>query len=149
MVAFLAGTVAIWAVTNTGIAMLMGTRGHASPGLIRAGEALLNFALSMTLASIMGLEGVALATLIAAVVANLGFLLPYVCRDTGVRLSSLMTPLLLAHLPAAGITRSPASPSPARSRRRSRSWCSPPWRCSSSTSACSGSRVCVTPSDRR
>jgi O-antigen/teichoic acid export membrane protein len=104
VVAYLAGTVAIWAITNTGIAMLMGT-GHAKgPGLIRAGEALLNFALSVTLASIMGLEGVALATLIAAVVANLGFLLPYVSRNIGVRLPSLITPLLLAHLPAAGIT---------------------------------------------
>ena len=101
VVAFLAGTVAIWAVTNTGIAILMGSRKGTRARLIRAGEAVLNFALSITLASLIGLQGVALATLIAAAVANLGLLLPYVCRTTGVGLASFAGRLLLAHLPAA------------------------------------------------
>ena len=47
-VAFLAGTVTISAVTNTGIAILMGPGRAREPGLIRAEEAVLNFALSIT-----------------------------------------------------------------------------------------------------
>jgi peptidoglycan biosynthesis protein MviN/MurJ (putative lipid II flippase) len=53
------------------------------PALIDSFEAVCNLSLSIVLGLSLGLKGVAIATLIAAAVTRLGFMLPYVCRQTG------------------------------------------------------------------
>ena len=100
VVVLLAAAVTISAITRTGLLMLQGAGHVRIPALFMAGEALLNLTLSIILARTMGLEGVALGTLIAVVVANLGCFYPYMCRQFGLSLSALSLTLARAHLPA-------------------------------------------------
>ncbi len=100
VVVLLAAAVSIAALTRTGMLMLQGAGHVRVPALITAGEALLNLVLSVILAREMGLAGVALGTLIAVVVANLGGFYPYMCRQFGVRVGELSATLARAHLPA-------------------------------------------------
>jgi O-antigen/teichoic acid export membrane protein len=101
VVVLLAAAVTISAVTRTGLLMLQGAGHVRVPALFMAGEALLNLTLSVILAQTMGLKGVALGTLIAVVVANVGFFYPYMCRQFGLPLGQLSIALARAHLPAA------------------------------------------------
>lgn len=101
VVVFLAAATLVKAVTQVGIQMLLGTGKARVPALMTAGEATLNLGLSVVLARSMGLEGVALATLIAAVVVHLGLVLPYACREFGVRVWSFVVMLARSHLPSA------------------------------------------------
>jgi O-antigen/teichoic acid export membrane protein len=101
VVAFLAGAVSIWATCETGIVILEGAGKVRGPALIRSGEAALNFALSLTLAHLIGLKGVALGTLLAAAAANLFILVPYMCKEFGLELRRLSGSLLAAHAPPA------------------------------------------------
>ena len=100
VVVLLAASVAIAALTRTGLLMLQGAGHVRVPALIVAGEALLNLTLSVILARTMGLAGVALGTLIAAAVANLGCFYPYMCRRFGLPIGSLSLTLARSHLPA-------------------------------------------------
>lgn len=103
VVVFLAAATAIKALTQVGIQMQLGT-GHArQPALLTGGEAVLNLSLSIVLAQAMGIEGVALATLIAAAVVHLGLILPLCCRLFGLRVSSFVGLLARSHLPAAAV----------------------------------------------
>ena len=101
VVVFLAGAVAIKAVTRTGVFMLQGAGKVRVPATVSAAEAACNLALSIVLGSRMGLEGVALATLIMATLSELLFNLPYICRQFGLGLTSFVLSLLRAHVPAA------------------------------------------------
>lgn len=101
VVVFLAGAVAIKALTRTGVFMLQGTGMARVPATISAGEAAFNLTLSIVLGRLIGLEGVALATLLASAVADLVFLLPYICRQFGTSVASLLASVLRAHVPAA------------------------------------------------
>jgi O-antigen/teichoic acid export membrane protein len=102
VVVFLAGAVSIWAVAETGVVMLEGAGRVRGPALIRASEAVLNFGLSVALAHLIGLKGVALGTLLAAAAANLLVFYPHMCRQFGLRLRELAGPLIAAHaLPVA------------------------------------------------
>lgn len=103
VVVLLAAAVAIGALTRTGLLMLQGVGQVRVPALIVAGEALLNLTLSVVLAREMGLQGVALGTLIAVVVANLGVLYPFMCREFGVPIGELSATLARAHLPALAV----------------------------------------------
>lgn len=103
VVVLLAASVVIATITRTGLLMLQGTGHVRGPALITGGEALLNLVLSVVLARTMGLEGVALGTLIAVVVANLGCFYPYMCRQFGVPLGALSAALARAHLPALAV----------------------------------------------
>lgn len=100
VVVLLAAAVTIAAITRTGLLMLQGAGHVRVPALIMAGEALLNLTLSIVLAQTMGLEGVALGTLVAVVVANLGCFYPYMCRQFDLSLRALSATLARAHLPA-------------------------------------------------
>jgi O-antigen/teichoic acid export membrane protein len=100
VVVLLAAAVTIGALTRTGLLMLQGIGQVRMPALIVAGEALLNLVLSVILAREMGIEGVALGTLIAVVVANVGVLYPYMCRQFEVAIGELSFTLARAHLPA-------------------------------------------------
>ena len=107
VVVLLAASVTIAALTRTGLLMLQGAGHVRVPALIMGGEALLNLALSVVLAQTMGLQGVALGTLIAAIVANVGCFYPYMCRQFGLPIGVLSATLARAHLPAllaAGLT---------------------------------------------
>jgi O-antigen/teichoic acid export membrane protein len=99
--------VTIAALTRTGLLMLQGAGHVRVPALIMGGEALLNLTLSVVLAQTMGLKGVALGTLIAVIVANVGCFYPYMCRRFGLPIGALSATLARAHLPAllvAGLT---------------------------------------------
>lgn len=101
VVVYLASATAIKALVQTGRATLNGMGLARIPAVILAGEAALNLLLSALLGRSMGLEGVALGTLLAAAVADLGLLLPYLCRQLGVSIHSFAGAVLRAHLPGA------------------------------------------------
>lgn len=103
VVVLLAAAVTIGALTRTGLLMLQGVGQVRVPALIVAAEAVLNLTLSVILAREMGLQGVALGTLIAVVVANLGVLYPFMCRQFGVPIRELSATLARAHLPALAV----------------------------------------------
>ena len=88
------------AATRTGLLMLQGTSDVRVPALIYGSEATLNLGLSVALAHVVGLEGVALATLIASVAGAVAFV-PYMCRQFDVRLRDFLGALAGAHLPPA------------------------------------------------
>jgi PST family polysaccharide transporter len=100
VVVLLLAAMAVWALTRTGLLIMQGMGEARVPALIHVGEALLNIALSVALGLAMGANGVALATLIAAVVANVGLLVPFLCRRFGVPLRGLAGSVLRAHGPA-------------------------------------------------
>jgi O-antigen/teichoic acid export membrane protein len=98
---FLCAAVVIWVLIDTGVTMLLGAgtvRGPAAAGIT---ESTVNIGLSVLLAHLIGLEGVALATLLAAAAVNLLGLLPFVCRRFEIRLWDFGRPLLAAHVPPA------------------------------------------------
>lgn len=97
VVAILLGAIAVWSVTRIGLLMLQGMGEAKTPALIHLGEAILNVVLSVVLGLAYGITGVALATLIAAVVANLGVLVPFLCRRFDVPAGSWFATALRAH----------------------------------------------------
>jgi O-antigen/teichoic acid export membrane protein len=103
VVMFLAAAAAVSALARTGFLMLQGVGIARIPAAISGLEAALNLSLSVVLGQLMGLRGVALATLIAASVAQLGLLLPYVFRSFGLSPASFLGPILRAHVPAAAV----------------------------------------------
>jgi O-antigen/teichoic acid export membrane protein len=101
VVVFLAGATAVKALTQVSVQMLLGT-GHARrPALLNGAEAVLNLSLSVVLGRAMGIEGVALATLIAAATVHLLAMLPYATRTFGLGLASFLGGLARSHGPAA------------------------------------------------
>lgn len=104
VVVLLSASVTIAALTRTGLLMLQGVGDVRVPALITSGEAALNLVLSVILAQTMGLKGVALGTLIAVVVANVGCFYPYMCRQFGVPIGTLSLALARAHVPALLLT---------------------------------------------
>ncbi len=103
VVVLLAVAVTLGALTRTGLLMLQGIGQVRAPAFIVAAEAVLNLVLSVVLAREMGLDGVALGTLIPVVVVNLGVLYPYMCRQFGVPIRELSATLARAHLPALAV----------------------------------------------
>jgi O-antigen/teichoic acid export membrane protein len=101
VVVYLAAASAVSSLTRTGFEMLQGA-GIARPAaLVSLAEAVLNLTLSIVLGRTMGIEGVALATLIAASVAQLGLLLPVLGRVFEVRPPEFLWKVLRPHVPAA------------------------------------------------
>jgi O-antigen/teichoic acid export membrane protein len=98
VVVYLSAAAFVYAFAQAGLMVLRGMGDVRRPALIRGSEAVLNAGLSIALGITIGLDGVALATLIAAGVTQLGVLVPYSCRRTGVSLFGLVTSLLRAHL---------------------------------------------------
>jgi O-antigen/teichoic acid export membrane protein len=83
LVYLLGGTV-LMALSRTGLLTLQGIGDARRPALIRIGEAALNLGLSVLLGRLIGVSGVALATLLAAAVSTLAFMLPLICRRFGI-----------------------------------------------------------------
>lgn len=103
VIVLLAAATTVTALTRTGLMMLQGTGRVRVSAMITGAEAALNLALSVVLVAMIGLPGVALGTLIATVVVNLGVFYPYVCRSFGVPVASLSWMLVRAHLPAVAV----------------------------------------------
>jgi O-antigen/teichoic acid export membrane protein len=96
---YLVLAMAITAVTRAGFLMLQGAgRAHVTARFV-AVEAAMNLGLSIFFGRRIGLEGVALGTLIAAAITRLGLLLPYVCRCFGVGVVEFVGSIARAHLP--------------------------------------------------
>lgn len=93
VVVCLAATTTIWALSGAGVYVLRGMGDVRRPALIDSFEAVLNLSLSIALGLALGLKGVAIATLIAAAVTRLGFMLPYVCRQTSTSFVAFTTQL--------------------------------------------------------
>jgi O-antigen/teichoic acid export membrane protein len=100
---FLSATIVTWMLSNIGLTMLLGSGRARTPALIHAVEAGLNLGLSVLFAHLIGLEGVALGTFVAALGGNVIVLLPYVCRQFDMRIRDLIGPLIKAHAPAAAV----------------------------------------------
>jgi O-antigen/teichoic acid export membrane protein len=101
VVVLLLAAMAVWALTRAGLLILQGMGEARVPALIHVAEAVINVALSIALGITMGINGVALATLIAAVVTNVGLLVPFLCRRFGVPVTRLAGSVLREHGPAA------------------------------------------------
>lgn len=99
VVALLAAALVLKALTRTGVLALEGMGQARFPALVFAAEALVNLVLSIALGRTMGLTGVALATLLAAGIAELALILPYLCRKLSVSLAGFVVPVFRAHLP--------------------------------------------------
>lgn len=103
IVIFLAGATAVKSITRTGLLALQGMGDARFPALVLTGEGILNLALSVGLGVAMGLEGVALGTLVAAVVAELSVTLPAIGRKIGIPLRTFVVSCAAPHLvPGAG-----------------------------------------------
>lgn len=100
VIVYLACAAIIVALTRTGLLMIQGVGTPRTTGLIYGGEALLNVTLSVGLGFAIGIEGVALGTLIAGALGAIVFV-PYLCGRFGLRLHEFLGPLLRAHLPGA------------------------------------------------
>ena len=101
VVVYLSGAVIVTSLAGTLVAVLNGMGNVKVPAIFAVVEAGLNLPLSIALGLTIGFQGVALATLIAAVIANFGFTLPYCCRQTQLSLNDLMSVVARAHLPPA------------------------------------------------
>jgi glycosyltransferase involved in cell wall biosynthesis/O-antigen/teichoic acid export membrane protein len=97
VVIFLAAAYLVVAVTQTGVFVLRGMGDVKMPARINLLEAGLNLGLSVTLGIWIGYKGVALGTLLAAVVTQLAILLPYICRQIDTKLSWLVLQIARAH----------------------------------------------------
>jgi O-antigen/teichoic acid export membrane protein len=101
---FLSTAIAVAAVTRPSVLMLQGIgRARAVVRLV-AVEAALNLALSIWLGKTIGLEGVALATLIASTVARFGLMIPFVCRSFEVPIREFVGSIMRAHVPPIAAT---------------------------------------------
>jgi O-antigen/teichoic acid export membrane protein len=101
VVVLLLAAMAVWAFTRTGLLIMQGMGEARVPALIHVTEAVLNVGLSIGLGIAYGANGVALATLIAAVAANLFLLVPVLCRQFGIPVWRLIGSILRFHGPAA------------------------------------------------
>lgn len=101
VVVFLSSTMAIEAAVQAGLSALHGVGEARAPALILGGEATVNLTLSVILGTTMGLQGVALATLLASALFNLFVLLPYICRRFEMSLGRFLAVLVRTHAPAA------------------------------------------------
>lgn len=99
VVPLLSGRLVISALNQTGMQMLQGMGLARGPAVVLASEALLNVVLSLVFAHLIGLTGVALGTLVAAVTTSLIPFFPYMCRKFELPLWPFVRRLLLAHVP--------------------------------------------------
>ncbi len=102
VIVYLCAAIALSTVFRTGLWMVQGAGRVAAPAILIIAEALLNLALSVWLGSELGLEGVALGTLITAAIATV-VATPFVCRHFEIGTPRFVFALLRAHLPAVAV----------------------------------------------
>lgn len=104
VVVFLSAAQVIGTVVRVPVLALYGMGEVRVQALLHASEAAVNLPLSLALGLTMGFKGVALGTLIATVIVNLGLLLPYACRHIGISPASLFLRIVRTHGPASVAT---------------------------------------------
>lgn len=105
VVVYLSAATALHVVTEAPRMMLYGSDGIRGAAVLQCVQAVLNLGLSIVLGRELGLEGVALATLLAAALTTVLGLVPYACRTLGVPQQVLYATVLRAHLvPAVAAT---------------------------------------------
>ena len=82
--------------------MVQGSGQVATPAILIIAEAILNLGLSIWLGEKLGIDGVALGTLIAAAIATV-VAVPLVCRHLEIGTGRFMWEMLRAHLPAIAV----------------------------------------------
>jgi O-antigen/teichoic acid export membrane protein len=103
VVVYLSAATALTVVTEAPRLMLYGGEAIKGAALVQTAEAALNLLLSVVLGRAMGLEGVALATLLSAGAGTVFGLVPYACRVIGLPQRQVYGTVLRGHLlPAAG-----------------------------------------------
>lgn len=98
VVIFLSLTTLVISFSRVGIYILRGLGNVRFPALIGVFEAVVNLGASIVLGHIMGIEGVALGTLIGVTMNHLFVLVPYVCIQLRVSLWEFILTILRAHL---------------------------------------------------
>jgi O-antigen/teichoic acid export membrane protein len=88
-------------ISRAGLLMLQGSGKIRGPAFIVWGEAILNFVLSISLGLVIGMSGVALATLISTAAVSTLIGIPYICRMFDVSVRRFLLPIARAHVPAA------------------------------------------------
>jgi O-antigen/teichoic acid export membrane protein len=101
VVVYLLCALLLASISRAGLLMLQGSGNIRMPAAIVWGEAVLNFSLSVALGIVIGLTGVALATLIATLAVSTAIGIPYICRAFDVPLRRFVVPLVRGHVPAA------------------------------------------------
>lgn len=102
VVVYLTIAMALEVPVHTGVLMLRGTGRAKVPALVAAAEAVVNLSCSVAFGRALGIRGVALGTLVATGLGEVGFFLPYVCRQFGIPLRTFVgRAVLRGHLPAA------------------------------------------------
>ncbi len=99
VVVLLSGGVVISALNQTGVQMLQGMALAKGPALVFASEAAVNLVLSVVFAHLIGLQGVALGTLVASFTCSLIAFFPYMCRRFEIPLWPFVRRLAVAHAP--------------------------------------------------
>jgi O-antigen/teichoic acid export membrane protein len=97
VVVFLSLTSLVVAVPRVGMYMLQGKGDVSFAARVGIVEATINVVLSILLGRRMGIQGVALGTLIGVLFNHLLVLLPYMCRKLGVSVWSFVFNILKAH----------------------------------------------------
>jgi O-antigen/teichoic acid export membrane protein len=100
VVVYLASALLLAQVSRAGLVMLQGSGNVRAPAAIIWAEAAVNFVFSVVLGLLVGLTGVALATLVATAAVSTAAGVPYLCRAFGMSTSAFLLPLVRAHVPA-------------------------------------------------
>ncbi len=100
VVVYLVAAALLATVSRTGLLMLQGSGRVRAPAAIVWVEAVLNLGLSIVLGLVLGLTGVALATLVATAAVSTLIGVPYICQAFGIHLRAFVTSILRTHVPA-------------------------------------------------
>ncbi|HET8651948.1 MAG TPA: oligosaccharide flippase family protein [Gaiellaceae bacterium] len=103
VVVYLLAALLIATISRAGLLMLQGSGRIRGPAAIVWVEAIVNLALSIALGLVIGLSGVALATLIATVAVSTLIGIPYICRAFDLSVRRFLLPIAQAHVPAVGV----------------------------------------------
>ena len=103
VVVYLLSALLLATISRAGLLMLQGSGQIRGPAVIVWGEAILNFALSIALGLVIGMTGVALATLIATAAVSTLIGIPYMCRMFDVSVWRFLLAIARAHVPAVGV----------------------------------------------
>lgn len=99
VVVFLAAAAAVGGLGDPANLVMQGIGNPRLPAIARLIEAVLNLSLSVALGLAIGMEGVAIATLVGVVAGQLFFFLPRACAALDVPLGALLGTLARAQLP--------------------------------------------------
>jgi O-antigen/teichoic acid export membrane protein len=101
VVVYLLSALLLATISRAGLLMLQGSGDIRVPAVIAWGEGVLNLSLSVALGLLIGLTGVALATLIATAAVSTVIGIRYICRVFDVPVRTFLVSTVGPHVPAA------------------------------------------------